>query len=67
MDTIAPEYFYDFLLRHPRVAIRFDRWFMRCKPLPPTTGCPIDIKVWTLAMMVRGVSGTDSMIDECEE
>jgi len=66
MESIAPEYFYDFLLRHPRVAIHFQRWFSRCKPSPPTTGCQIDMKVWTLGMIVRGASAADPMIDECE-
>ena len=63
MDTIAPEYFYDFLLRHPRVALYYNNWFLRCKPVPPMTGCLIDTKVWTLSMIVRGATATESMID----
>jgi len=64
MDTIAPEYFYDFLLRHPPVAIHFKNWFRRCKPIPPTTGCSIDTKIWTLSMMVRGIMNSDEADDE---
>ncbi|CAF1168120.1 unnamed protein product [Rotaria sordida] len=67
MDTVAPEYFYDFLLRHPRVALHYSNWFLRCKPIPPTTGCPIDTKVWTLSMIVRGAMASDSMNDEYAE
>jgi hypothetical protein len=67
MDTVAPDYFYDFLLRHPHVPIHFKHWFQRCKPMPPNTGCTIDTKVWSLAMMVRGATVSDSTLDECEE
>lgn len=67
MDVIAPEYFYDFLLRHPHVALHYKNWFTRCKPVPPSTGCPIDTKVWSLSMIVRGSLTSDQMIDECEE
>ena len=66
MVAVAPEYFYDFLLRHPRVAIHFKQWFRACKSFPPTTGCPIDTKVWSLGMIVRGATAFDQMIDECE-
>ena len=66
MKTIAHEYFYDFLLRHPRIAMHFSHWFMKCKPMPPTTGDPIDMKVWTLGMMVRGATSHDPNIDESE-
>lgn len=54
MDTITPEYFYDFLLRHPRVSLHFQHWFNRCKPCLPTSGCPIDTKLWTISMMILG-------------
>ena len=64
MDAIAPEYFYDFLFRHPRVPIHFKHWFLRCKLQPPNTGCPIDTKVWSLAMIVRGATGNDRMSAE---
>jgi len=65
MDTISPDYFYDFLLRHPPVAIHYRNWFSRCKREPPTTGCPIDRKVWTLCMAVRGAAmSSDNMNDE---
>ncbi|CAF3433371.1 unnamed protein product [Rotaria sp. Silwood1] len=67
MDAVAPEYFYDFLLRHPRVALHYSNWFLRCKPVPPTTGCSIDTKVWTLSMTVRGAMAVDHMNDECAE
>jgi len=67
MDSVAPEYFYDFLLRHPRVALHYSNWFLRCKPIPPTTGCPIDTKVWTLSMIVRGATTSDNMTDEYAE
>ncbi|CAF0802863.1 unnamed protein product [Adineta ricciae] len=64
MDAVAPEYFYDFLLRHPRVALHFNNWFLTCKAVPPTTGCPVDTKVWTLSMIVRGALAADRIIDE---
>lgn len=54
MDTIAPDYFYDFLLRHPRVPLHFKHWFGNCKPIIPCTGSSIDTKIWTLSMMIRG-------------
>ncbi|CAF4177314.1 unnamed protein product, partial [Adineta steineri] len=63
MDTVAPEYFYDFLLRHPRIPLHYNKWFLRSKPTPPTTGCPIDTKVWTISMTVRGALASD-MNDE---
>ena len=63
MDMIAPEYFYDLLHRYPRVALHYSNWFLRCKPIPPDTGCPIDMKVWTLSMMVRGARATEHMDD----
>jgi hypothetical protein len=64
MDAIAPEYFYDFLLNHPSIPVHYSNWFLRCKPIPPSTGCQIDTKMWTLHMMVRGATTSDSMIDE---
>jgi hypothetical protein len=64
MDTIAPDYFFDFLHRHPRVLLHYSNWFLRCKPIPPSTGCPIDTKVWNLSMIVRGATASDNMIDE---
>ena len=63
MDTVAHDYFYDFLHRHPRVALHYSNWFLRCKPIPPTTGCSIDMKVWTLSMIVRGAAATENMTD----
>lgn len=66
MDTIANEYFYDFLLRHPNVPIHFARWFSKVKPFPPMNAESIDTKIWTLAMMVRGATTQDPYIDECD-
>lgn len=63
MDTISPEYFYDYLLRYPRVALHYHNWFSKCKPIPPTTGSSIDTKVWSLTMMVRG----STMIEQTDE
>lgn len=54
MESISSEYFFDFLLRHPHVPLHFQHWFNRCKPIIPTTGCPIDMKIWTISMMIRG-------------
>jgi hypothetical protein len=59
MNTISSEYFYDFLLRHPHIAIHYKNWFLRCKSIPPTTGCSIDTKIWILSMMIRGTSTAD--------
>lgn len=63
MDTISPEYFYDYLLRYPRVALHFPNWFSNCKPTPPSTGSSIDTKVWSLSMMVRGCT----MMEQIDE
>ena len=59
MDTIAPEYFYDFLLRHPRAALHHNNWFLYCKQTLPVSGSPIDTKMWTLANNVRGALTPD--------
>jgi hypothetical protein len=42
MNMISSEYFYDFLLRHPRIAIYYKNCFSRCKLIPPTNRCSID-------------------------
>jgi hypothetical protein len=64
MSTISSEYFYDFLLRHPRIAIHYQNWFSRCKPVLPTTARSIDTKIWTLSMIIRGTSVSDEMDTE---
>ena len=58
MTSIAPDYFYDFLIRYPHIAIHYRHWFVHCDPQPPSNGNPQDMKFWTLAMMIRGTSVT---------
>ena len=64
MDTVSSEYFYDYLLRYPRVALHYSNWFSTCKPSPPSTGSPIDMKMWSLAMIVRGSTMMKRMDDD---
>ena len=58
---IAPDWFYDFLLRNPRVPIHFQSWFGSVKPTIPTTEVLVDIKIWELGLITRSVFPSSSI------
>ena len=50
---IASDWFYDFLLRNPRVPIHFHAWFSSVKATLPASDQLVDIKVWELGLVTR--------------
>jgi hypothetical protein len=52
---IAPEWFYDFLLRNPRVPIHFQLWFSFVKSQLPQSDHVIKIKAWELGLITRSI------------
>lgn len=52
---INPDWFYDFLLRNPRVPIHFQNWFGSVKAIVPTSDILIDIKIWELGLVTRSI------------
>ncbi|UJR21678.1 hypothetical protein I4U23_024755 [Adineta vaga] len=61
MQTIAPHYIYDFLIRHPLIAIRYKRWFSSCESALSLSGSSIDTKKWVLSAMIKGALISDSI------
>lgn len=59
--NIAPEWFYDFLLRNPRVPIHFQSWFSTVKATLPSTDQSIDIKIWELGLVTRSIIPSSSL------
>ena len=53
--NISSEWFYDFLLRNPRVPIHFQSWFSSIKSILPSSDQLIDIKIWQLGLVTRSV------------
>ncbi|CAF0802379.1 unnamed protein product [Adineta ricciae] len=58
--NITCEWFYDFLLRNPRLPIHFPSWFSSVKPVLPASDQIIDIKIWELGLITRSVLGISS-------
>ena len=58
--NISSEWFYDFLLRNPRLAIHFQSWFRSVKSTMPSSDHLIDIKMWELRLITRAVLPSSS-------
>ncbi|UJR27629.1 hypothetical protein I4U23_008910 [Adineta vaga] len=58
--NIICEWFYDFLLRNPRLPIHFPAWFSSVKSTIPSTDQIIDIKIWELGLVTRSVIASSS-------
>ena len=54
-NHISSEWFYDYLLRNPRVPIHFQSWFSAVKGNLPTSDHLIEIKVWELGLVTRSM------------
>ncbi|CAF3466320.1 unnamed protein product [Rotaria socialis] len=54
-ENIATEWFYDFLLRNPRVPIHFQTWFSSVKSTLPSSDQLIEIKIWELGLVTRSI------------
>lgn len=59
--NITSEWFYDFLLRNPRVPIHFQSWFSLIKTSIPSSDLLIDIKMWELGLITRSVIISSSL------
>jgi len=59
--NISSEWFYDFLLRNPRVPIHFQSWFSSVKSTLPASDQLIDIKIWELGLITRSVLPSSSI------
>lgn len=55
-NQISPEWFYDFLLRNPRVPMHFHVWFSSFPSHLPTTDQLLEIKKWELGLISRSIS-----------
>lgn len=52
---ITSDWFYDFLLRNPRIPIHFQNWFGSVKATLPISDILIDIKIWELGLITRSI------------
>jgi len=59
--NVASEWFYDFLLRNPRLPIHFQSWFSSVKPTIPSSDQIIDIKIWQLGLVTRSIIPSSSI------
>jgi hypothetical protein len=59
--NISSEWFYDFLLRNPRLPIHFQSWFSSIKSTLPSSDQLIDIKIWELGLVTRSVLSSSSI------
>ena len=60
--NISSEWFYDFLLRNPRIPIHFQTWFSSVKPTMPSSDLLIDIKLWELGLVTRSMMPSSSFL-----
>ncbi|CAF0987248.1 unnamed protein product [Rotaria sordida] len=60
-ENISTEWFYDFLLRNPRIPIHFQSWFSSVKSTLPLSDQLIDIKVWELGLVTRSIIPSSSI------
>lgn len=60
-ENISFEWFYDFMLRNPRVPIHFQTWFSSVKSTLPSSDQLIEIKIWELGLVTRSVVPSSSM------
>ncbi|CAF1366455.1 unnamed protein product [Adineta steineri] len=61
VGNISSEWFYDFLLRNPRIPIHFQTWFSSVKSILPLSDQLIDIKLWELGLITRSVISSSSI------
>ncbi len=59
--NISSEWFYDFLLRNPRIPIHFQSWFSSVKSTLPLSDQLIDIKIWELGLVTRSFIPSSSI------
>jgi len=59
--NITSEWFYDFLLRNPRIPIHFQTWFSSIKATIPSSDLLIDIKMWELGLVTRSIIPSSSV------
>ncbi|CAF1169184.1 unnamed protein product [Rotaria sordida] len=59
--NITSEWFYDFLLRNPRVPIHFQSWFSSTKATLPSSDQLIDVKIWELGLVTRSIMPSSSV------
>jgi hypothetical protein len=59
--NIISEWFYDFLLRNPRVPIHFQSWFSSMKSTIPSSELLIDVKMWELGLVTRSIIPSSSI------
>lgn len=57
-SNIPPEWFFDFLLRNPRVPIHFQAWFTLSSSAFPLSDQLMDIKLWELGLVTRSIRST---------
>ena len=55
LEHIASEWFYDFLLRNPRVPIHFQSWFASVQSALPSSNQLTEIKIWQLGLVTRSM------------
>jgi hypothetical protein len=60
-ENISSEWFYDFLLRNPRIPIHFQSWFSSVKSTLPLSDQLIDIKIWELGLVTRSFIPSSSI------
>ncbi|CAF1158931.1 unnamed protein product [Rotaria sp. Silwood1] len=61
LENISIEWFYDFLLRNPRIPIHFQSWFSSIKSILPLSDQLIDIKIWELGLVTRSILPSSSI------
>jgi hypothetical protein len=59
--NISSEWFYDFLLRNPRIPIHFQSWFSSVKSSFPSSDQLMDIKMWELGLVTRSIISSSSI------
>lgn len=59
-ETIPFDWFYDFLLRNPRLPIHFQSWFSSIPLTLPATDQMVDIKIWELGLVTRSTLSLSS-------
>lgn len=59
--NISTEWFYDFLLRNPRIPIHFQSWFSNVKSTMPISDQLLDIKMWELKLVTRSIIPSSSL------
>lgn len=59
--NIHSEWFYDFLLRHPRVPIHFQLWFSSVNSALPASDRLNDIKMWELSLVTRSITSSATL------